>query len=292
MRCKDAERYFAEYIAGRLPAGSEFVEHLAQCAACRDEAEVLRSAWDNLRDIPIPARPAAMQPNLIAALAAVKAETHYSNWRKIMPYALTSLLIAFVLGGGFYTSRPVMQPIKDGNSIQSSENTVHYRGAATAPLTLVEYGDYECPFCATYNTLIKELVQRYDGQIRLEFHHFPLTKPHPNAFLAASAAEAAGEQGRYWEMNDLLFNYQSIWRDSPNAEASFAAYAAQLGLDQAKFLEAMHSAAIQQRVTKDLQHAKEAGFSGTPTFLLNGKRLEVGQATREGLLRALPELKP
>src|SRR4051812_20387253 len=82
------------------------------------------------------------------------------------------------------------------------------RGPENAPLTLVEFGDYQCPSCGAYHPLVKEILNRYPQQLRLEFHHFPLVSVHPNSMLASQAAEAAGEQGRYWEMHDAIFDHQ------------------------------------------------------------------------------------
>src|SRR5437867_7495308 len=106
-----------------------------------------------------------------------------------------------------------------------------YRGASTAPVTLLEYGDYECPPCATYNPIINSVLQRFDRKVRLEFRHYPL-RIHPNAGKAALAAEAAGEQGHYWEMHDLLFESQPQWSRAGNPEMEFAAMAGSIGLDQ------------------------------------------------------------
>jgi predicted DsbA family dithiol-disulfide isomerase len=260
MRCEDFEHYSAEYLAGTLPASADFIQHLEECSHCRAEIEGLRNTWTDLRQIEVPMRTATMKPDLLAELAAVNLETHHTpNWRKFMPYALGSLLIVvFQIGSAFITRNA---PVPN------------YRGAADAPVTLVEYGDYECPPCARYNPVLKDLLQRYAGRLRLEYRHYPLTPVHPNAMLAAAAAEAAGQQGHYWEMNDLLFEAQTRWAHAANAEETFIGFASQLGLDKARFMEALHGPAIQQRISHDIAEAREAQLDGTPTFLLNGKRI-------------------
>src|SRR5262245_28958509 len=200
MRCEEVEHHIADHLAG-LRVDPGLVEHLAGCVECRNEVEALRITWADLESVKVPARAARMRPNLVATIAAVKAETqHIPTWRRVMPYAFTSLLLALVLAGGW----------EETSLVRSSQNVIHYRGTATAPVTLVEYGDYECPFCASYNVALKDLLQRYGSRVRLEYLHYPLPN-HPNAVLAASAAEAAGEQGQYWEMNDLLFESQTKW---------------------------------------------------------------------------------
>lgn len=143
------------------------------------------------------------------------------------------------------------------------------RGAADAPVTLLEYGDYQCPTCGTYHPIVTELLSRYHGKLKLEFRHFPLIQAHPNAMSAALAAESAGDQGKFWEMNDLLFEHQNDWSRSPNAEAIFLQYAVQIGLDSNRFMQAMKSPDTQERVLADVRSGSEI-VKGTPTFAING----------------------
>lgn len=150
------------------------------------------------------------------------------------------------------------------------------RGAADAPITLVEYGDYQCPTCGLYHPITQELLQRYPGKLKLEFHHFPLITMHSNAMAAALAAEAAGNQGKFWEMHDQIFEGQKEWGDlrnpNPNAEAVFLRYALRLGLDSNKFMQDMRSPAIRDRVLADVTKGN-AIVKGTPTFVLDGQLL-------------------
>jgi len=143
------------------------------------------------------------------------------------------------------------------------------RGAADAPVTLVEYGDYQCPTCGLYHPIVSELLSRYQGKLKLEFHHFPLIQMHPNAMRAALAAESAADQGKFWEMNDLLFEHQNDWARSPNAETIFLQYALQLGLDSNRFMQAMKSPDTQARVLADVTRGSDI-VKGTPTFAING----------------------
>jgi Na+/H+ antiporter NhaA len=143
----------------------------------------------------------------------------------------------------------------------------HVRGPLDAPVTLVEYGDYECPYCGRAAPVVRELLRRFDGRLRFVFRHLPLTDVHANAALAAQAAEAAGAQGRYWEMHDLLFAHQ----DALDVSA-LRGHAQQLGLDvdafEADLREGRHAA----RVAQDVNTAGEAGVAGTPTFFINEVR--------------------
>jgi protein-disulfide isomerase len=144
------------------------------------------------------------------------------------------------------------------------------RGAADAPVTLTEYADYQCPTCALYHPITMELLSRYHGKLKLEFHHFPLIQNHPNAMPAALAAEAAGDQGKFWEMNDLIFEHQNDWTRSPNAEAIFLQYALQLGLDSNRFMQSLRSPETQQRILADVSRGNNI-VRGTPTFAINGQ---------------------
>ena len=146
------------------------------------------------------------------------------------------------------------------------------RGPADAPVTLLEYGDYQCPTCGTYHPITTELLARYQGKLKLEYHHFPLIQIHPNAMNAALAAESAGDQGKFWEMHDLLFEHQNEWSMSPNAEAIFLQYALQLGLDSNRFMQAMKSPETRDRILADVTRGN-AIVQGTPTFVINGQVL-------------------
>jgi len=143
----------------------------------------------------------------------------------------------------------------------------HVRGGADAPLTLVEYGDYECPHCGRAAPVIRQLLDRFDGRLRFVFRHLPLTDVHPNAALAAEAAEAAGAQGRFWEMHDLLFERQ----DELDVN-DLTRYAGELGLDIRAFEEDLRSGRFSARVGMDVNSAEEAGVAGTPSFFINEVR--------------------
>jgi Na+/H+ antiporter NhaA/protein-disulfide isomerase len=143
----------------------------------------------------------------------------------------------------------------------------HLRGLVDAPVTLVEYGDYECPYCGRAAPIVRALLERFEGEMRFVFRHLPLVDVHPNAALAAEAAEAAGAQGRFWEMHDLLFEHQ-LGLD----QHDLAGYAETLGLDAQAFAEALRDGSFSARVAQDVNSAEEAGVAGTPSFFVNGVR--------------------
>ena len=151
----------------------------------------------------------------------------------------------------------------------------HVLGPAHAPVTVVEYGDFECPNCKLAAPAVKLLLERFTNRVRFAFRHFPLEQPHPHALAAAEAAECAGAQGRFWEMHDLLFA-----RQQHLARRDLDAYAAQLGLDMARFSAEMDDQVYLQRVREQLQGGLDSGVRATPTFFVNGRIQDVSFGLR------------
>jgi protein-disulfide isomerase len=143
----------------------------------------------------------------------------------------------------------------------------HLQGPETAPVTLLEYGDFECPYCGQAHLVVKELQRQFGDQLRFAFRHFPLAMAHPHAQHAAEAAEAAGGQGRFWEMHDVLYENQHALED-----ADLARYAAALGLDLDAFIDDLTRHTHAPRVREDFMIGAHAGVNGTPTFFINGQR--------------------
>jgi predicted DsbA family dithiol-disulfide isomerase len=157
----------------------------------------------------------------------------------------------------------------------------HIRGPVDAPLTLVEYGDFECPFCAAATSVIRDLHARFGDELRYVFRNLPLEDVHPHAELTAEAAEAAGVQGKFWEMYDLLFQHQ----DNLEFE-DLIGYAATLELDVGQFADALTDGRFAGRVRDDVASAEASGARGTPTFFI-GERRHLGPWDTETLARAL-----
>ncbi|HLZ38184.1 MAG TPA: Na+/H+ antiporter NhaA [Mycobacteriales bacterium] len=161
----------------------------------------------------------------------------------------------------------------------------HIRGRAHAPLTLVEFADFECPFCARATGVGRELRDHFGDELRYVFRHLPLPDVHPHAELAAVAAEAAGVQGRFWEMHDLLFTHQ----DELEAE-DLVGYAAALGLDVEQFVRALYDERHAKRIREDVTSAEASGARGTPTFFV-GSRRHVGPYDSQTLIRELDAIR-
>jgi protein-disulfide isomerase len=143
----------------------------------------------------------------------------------------------------------------------------HQQGPATAPVTLVEYGDYECPYCGQAYPIVKEIQRRLGDRLRFVFRNFPLSQSHPHAQHAAEAAEAAGVQGKFWQMHDSLFEHQRALDD-----VHLVHYAVALHLNKEKFEREMTEHAHSNRVHEDFLSGVRSGVNGTPTFFINGVR--------------------
>ena len=147
----------------------------------------------------------------------------------------------------------------------------HIRGPVDAPLTLLEYGDFECPHCGAAHPIIEEVRARLGPQLRFVYRHFPLSNVHPHAEAAAEAAEAAGAQGRFWEMHDRLFEHQDALEDD-----DLVTHARLLGLDLEHFVEELGTGVHAPRVRRDFVSGVRSGVNGTPSFYINGVRHDGG----------------
>jgi protein-disulfide isomerase len=166
-------------------------------------------------------------------------------------------------------------------TVPVDEDRDHVQGPADAAATLVEYGDYECPYCGAAYPIVKEVQARMGDRLRFVFRNFPITTSHPHAEQAAESAEAAAVQDRFWEMHDVLYENQRRLEDE-----DLRAYAEQLGLDVERFASELAEHAHADRVREDFMSGVRSGVNGTPTFYINGARHDDSYAL-ETLLAAL-----
>jgi protein-disulfide isomerase len=193
----------------------------------------------------------------------------------LKPVIVIILAVAVAAGAAVYLSRQPDAPSTTTTGAVSVDlkGGGRFRGPEDAQVTLVEFGDYQCPSCAAYHPFVKEILNRYPKQVRLEFHHFPLITIHPNAMAAHKAVEAAGEQGHYWEMHDALFDHQTQWATRPDPKPAFAAIANGIGINGTILLQAMENPQIQERILKDVERGDRAGVQFVPTFYINGQQV-------------------
>ena len=199
-----------------------------------------------------------------------------------LEYAKTAVLASTVLAAALaWLSFRVVLPLLPGRVLGAGRlagelvdldlpvdlEVDHVRGPAEAPVTLVEYGDYQCPYCGIAEGAVRELLAEFGDDLRYVWRHLPLQDVHVNAQLAAEAAEAAAEQGRFWEMHDLLISHQDELRP-----ADLRGYAEQLGLDDGRFWDDLRHRAHAARVARDVESADLSRVAGTPTFFVNGRR--------------------
>jgi protein-disulfide isomerase len=160
-------------------------------------------------------------------------------------------------------------------------DTDHRSGPDDAPVTLVEYGDFECPHCGAAYPIVEGVRRRMGARLRFVFRHFPLKEMHPHAMHAAEAAEAAGAQGKFWPMHGMIFEHQDALED-----ADLVRYAKALHLDGKRFTSELDSEARAERIREDIRSGIRSGVNGTPTFFINGVRYD-GSWEASDLLAAL-----
>jgi len=180
-------------------------------------------------------------------------------------------LVALVLGLIKFTgqTQPETTRLTDGNSVADWS-----KGNSSAPITLIEYSDFQCPACVRYHRITKRLIEEAGDNVKLTFRHYPL-KRHANAAFAAISSEAAGRQGKFWEMQDLLFKMQKEWakKEKEEAEKLFVLYATALNLNTEQFRRDLRSPVLKDKVSKDNQTGRISGVTSTPTFFLNGQKM-------------------
>jgi protein-disulfide isomerase len=160
----------------------------------------------------------------------------------------------------------------------------HIAGPDHAPVTLVEYGDFECPYCGMAHPIVKAARRKLGDRMRFVFRHFPLKEIHPHAQHAAQAAESAGAQGKFWEMHEVIFEHQHALEDE-----HLVAYAAALGLDGERVARDLADETYVKHVRDDFRSGVRSGVNGTPTFFINGERYNGPWADEARFVRALED---
>lgn len=191
-------------------------------------------------------------------------------------WIIFSLIVVAFFGGIIWISKQN----EANNSFNGNANQVinegaipdHVLGVTEQKVTLIEYGDYQCPGCGSMHEPVKAMVEQYKDKVTFAFRNLPLTNIHPNALAAATAAEAAGLQGKFWEMHDALYQNQDAWKDVPVAqrEGVFTGYANQLGLNVDQFKKDLTDQRVTDKINRDRSTARKLGVDSTPTFVLNG----------------------
>ena len=192
----------------------------------------------------------------------------------VLCVAILGGLIAVSQGSKIDVSNVELSAIQPATKM-SGDIADHATGNTKSSVVLFEYGDYQCPGCESAYPIIKQVTDKYKDQIAFVFRNFPLTSIHPNALAAASASEAAGLQGKYWQMHDKLYEDQASWRDLNGAARTdyFVSAAKDLGLNDGTFRSDLDSKRVSGKISFDKALGEKAGITGTPSFFVNGKNV-------------------
>jgi protein-disulfide isomerase len=205
--------------------------------------------------------------------------------KRYLPFVIVAVVALATIGSGamlYRAKRPHVLSIPEALSAKSGPESPHIRGNPDAPVTLEEYGDFQCPPCGMFAAFLAQLEKEYDSRLRVVFRNFPLMM-HEHAREAALAAEAAGLQGRFWEMHDVLYREQDTWSKASNTRELFESYAGTIGLDPNKFKNDMDSEQAKARVDADRKRGESLGIQTTPTLFINNQPLETKDKNPEGI---------
>lgn len=179
--------------------------------------------------------------------------------------------LVLLIGGVIFYSGKTSTNVKPVDpSLLVRENSTKIT-SASASATFVEFGDMQCPACAVVHPVTKQIREEYNGKVNFVFRHFPLSQ-HKNAQVGAEAVEAAGEQGKFWEMQDIMYDKQNEWGEADKPVDVFITYAKELNLDEEKFKSAVQSNKFKDKIDGDAYDGNQLGVDATPTFFINGKK--------------------
>src|SRR6266536_5557644 len=207
--------------------------------------------------------------------------------KRYLPFVIVAVIALATLGSGamlYRAKRPQLLTIPEDKMLsgKGGAESMHIRGNPDAPITLEEFGDFECPPCGNIAVFIDELAKEYGPRLHIVFRNFPLPN-HKYAREAAVAAEAAGLQGRFWEMHDVLYREQAVWSKADNVRELFDSYAGMIGLNLDQFKEDMDAEKTKARVDSDHERGDSLGVQSTPTVFINNRELGPNDRTTDGL---------
>jgi protein-disulfide isomerase len=202
--------------------------------------------------------------------------------KRYLPFVIIAAVLVAAVGGGFMMFRSAQPqspttPTPAGGSVATSKGVV----------TIDEYGDYQCPPCGALHPIIKTLKGEYGDRIQFAFHHFPLTQLHSHALEASYAAAAAGLQGKFWEMHNLLYEKQSEWSEVGDFRPIALEFARKIGLDLPRFTRDIDGIQVVTIISEDMQRGALLGVSGTPTVFINGQLIHSDNFSTEGLRKEI-----
>jgi len=211
--------------------------------------------------------------------------------KRYLPFVIVIGVALATFGSGamlYRAKRPQIQNIPESQSVPAKGDTqsAHIRGNPDAPVTLEEFADFQCPPCGQFAPFAEELLKEYDSRLRVVFRNYPLAG-HEHAREAALAAEAAGLQGKFWEMHDTLYREQETWSKAPNARELFESYAGTIGLDVDQFKRDKDGDKTRERVDSDHALADSLGIKVTPTLFINNHPVDQKDKNPQGVRAAI-----
>jgi protein-disulfide isomerase len=215
----------------------------------------------------------------VAGFGTLPYNRHIMDKRRVLFWAVFIIILALIVWGLVAAmGKPAGPGLSTAPAVTAADHVI---GPANAPVTLIEYGDFQCPACGYYYPLVERLFNESSSTMRLVFRHFPIANLHPNAIPAALAAEAASQQGKFWQMYRELYSDQSDWVDAQDPTSRFEGYATSIGLNLARFRADSASSTLRDFITAQHDDGINIGVSGTPSFFINGKAISNPQSYDE-----------
>jgi Na+:H+ antiporter, NhaA family len=215
--------------------------------------------------------------------------------KRFIPLAIILIVLIAAVVGGMILLRSSRQasnsnaPTPDPALDVKGAEPPHLRGNPNAPVTLEEFGDFQCPTCGIYSSEVKKIEGEFGDKLRVIFREYPLIPMHEHALMAAQAAEAAGLQGKFWEMHDKLYENQTQWTPAKDLVPIFVDYAKQIGIDPDRFMKDLNGEQVAQRIFQDGKRVHALGLKGTPSFFVNGKEVTDAHFSPDGLRQMIKE---
>jgi protein-disulfide isomerase len=215
--------------------------------------------------------------------------------KRFLPFVLIAIVLIVAVAVGWVLLRSSQQSRNSNASTPDPATEVqgaeppHVRGNPNAPVTLEEFGDFQCGACGSYHPELKKIETEYGERLKVVFRELPLVTMHQHALLAAQAAEAAGLQGKFWELHDKLYENQATWTEAKDLVPVFVDYAKQIGLNPDQFMKDLNGEKVAVRIFQDGKRAHSFGLKGTPSFFINGKEAKDDNWKPEGVRKMIDD---
>jgi len=209
-------------------------------------------------------------------------------------YGIIAVIVVAVIGGVIVSGGGKKKEDVKKIDIAAVTEKDHAKGAENPKVTLIEYGDFQCPFCGVVHPTLNQVLPEYKDSVQFVYRHFPITNIHPNTLVMHRAAEAASNQDKFFELYDMIYENQQEWSESKNPLEIVTGYAKEIGLNIDQFKKDINSTEVADRVREVKNEGEKAGVESTPTFFINGKKVDAPRSAdelRETLDKALRDLK-